>query len=115
MLGETNIIGGMAFSNGTLNLTSSGVIELDIADAGNYDRLYAGNIVFGGTCSVSMANGHVPMQTETYKLFDFENNSDAFATVNLPEFRGVIWDTNSLYTTGELTAIRHAGTMIRVY
>jgi len=100
MAGSLNSIGELAVS-GILNLQGATVVKLN-GFAGSNDLFSASNVFYGGILSVtnlagSLANGN------SFKLFDAESYSGAFASI-LPVTpgNGLVWDTSLLDSDGVL-------------
>jgi T5SS/PEP-CTERM-associated repeat protein len=104
---------GAGLVPGTLTITgqyfqsAGGVLQIDLASAGSYDKLdvLGGNL--DGTLNVTLLNGYVPAAGASFNILDKSaagTLNGAFATVNLPLLPLALdWDTSQLYTTGVLS------------
>lgn len=94
-----------AGSNGTI------AIELGGPATNQYDRLIVTNNLYaGGTLSVSLSGGFKPASGNTFRILDYASVTGAFDTVTLPG-GSARWDTQALYTTGEIRYLLPSGTI----
>ena len=95
--GTTHILGDLDITSGDL------AIEIAGDQAGEFDKLIVDNLLTaGGTLSVSLIDGYLPVDGHTFDILDFGSISGTFA-VDLPPLYGYhSWDDSQLYTTGEL-------------
>jgi autotransporter-associated beta strand protein len=96
-----------ALSVGSLTTNPGSQIQLELAGTGRgtqYDAiLVGGNAVLGGTLSVSLLSGFVPLAGESFDVFDWTSQSGEFAALDLPALNpGLAWDTSQLYSIGVL-------------
>jgi hypothetical protein len=84
-------------------------IELGGVATNQYDRLFLAvrgtlprTLWAGGTINVTLINGFTPPEA-TFKILDFASAVGQFSATNLPGTVDGKWNTDNLYTTGELT------------
>jgi hypothetical protein len=80
-------------------------VELGGTAAGSqYDQVHvAGELSLDGTLDVSLINGFVPDEGNSFDILDWGTLDDEFSAINLPTLAGWTWDTSQLYTTGVLS------------
>ena len=62
--------------------------------------------------NVTLIDGFVPANGDTFDLLDWGSLDGTFDTVNLPSLApGLAWDDSALYTTGELHVTPEPGTL----
>jgi hypothetical protein len=83
-------------------------IELGGVATNQYDRLFLAvrgtlprTLWAGGTLNVTLINGFTPPEA-TFKILDFASAVGQFSATNLPGTVDGKWNTDNLYTTGEL-------------
>ena len=84
-------------------------MEIGGTDRGDeYDVLVStGTITLqaGSTLDVTLIDGFGPGLWDTFDLLDFADLDGTFTTVNLPGLNDLSWNTDSLYTTGEIQVV----------
>ncbi len=93
-----------------LILGPMGHLDFFLAGTGSgtdYNRIDAqSDVVLDGTLNVTLVNGFIPQEDDTFDLLDFDpaRLSGSFRQINLPALTGdLLWDTSRLYTHGELS------------
>lgn len=94
----------------TLNVASEAqlqgatIMKLN-ASTGAGDQINASSIVYGGTLTVTNLSG-TPAAGQTFQLFQADDYSGAFSTIQLPALAdGLEWNTNNLTTDGTLQVV----------
>ncbi len=95
---------------GDIAIGTTGLLAMQIGGltrGTDYDALsVGGHFSEGGTLSVSLINGFVPANGQTFDLFDWGLRTGTFATISLPTLdSSLTWDTSALYTTGTLGVV----------
>ncbi len=105
--------------NGDVTFSGGGslVMELGGTTAGSeYDRLVSrGTLRLDGLLEIRLYGGFTPKTGDRFDLFDGAFTG-GFSSISLPDLgEGLVWDTSSLYITGEL-AVKSvdSGTVIKV-
>ena len=123
VVGDVSIQGTVApgDSPGTLSvdnitLTDTSTLEFLLASASEYSRLVSSGIVTinsGATLTLTLDDGYVPANSTTFDLIDATSISGTFGTTNLPTLGvGQSWNTDNLYTSGEVTVIPEPTTLL---
>ncbi|MBI5687602.1 MAG: hypothetical protein HZC54_21235 [Verrucomicrobia bacterium] len=101
--GALNISGSM-----TLNTPSTLSFEIGGANTNAYDRVFVGGVLrIGGALNVSLVNGYRPLFGDRFGLFHFTAASGAFSAISMPVLDSPLaWNTNLLYSTGEIVVDR---------
>jgi autotransporter-associated beta strand protein len=88
----------------TFNAGSTAAFEIGGTSAGQFDELnLSGALTAGGTLSVALINGFVPIVGNAFDILDFASASGTF-TLNLPNLgAGKAWNTSTLLTTGTIS------------
>jgi len=101
-------LGAIAVS-GDAQLSASSLVALDLAgtNATDFDQFNVGGTLgFDGTLIVTLTNGFDPQVGDLFDLFDFAStNGTTFASVNLPELIGAVWDISDLYVGGSIAVV----------
>lgn len=80
-------IGIFQSNNGAVTFaqTATGVLNLELASASSFDKLvFPGNATLGGTLNAIPVNGFTPAAASTFLVFDYDNHTGTFASVNGP-------------------------------
>lgn len=100
-------IGTLTINNPvTLAAGSTTLIEIN-KTAGTRDQLNAGSstLTYGGTLIVTNLSGTLA-NGDGFKIFNAGTYANSFATMSLPPLpEGLIWNTNSLTTSGTITVV----------
>jgi len=102
--------------NGDLNFGPANTLTMELGGTtggDEYDRLdVLGTLSLDGTMNVTLIDGFVPANGDTFDLLDWGSLDGTFDTVNLPSLApGLAWDDSALYTTGELHVTPEPGTL----
>jgi hypothetical protein len=92
--------------NGNYSQTTDGVLSIDIASAGSFDRLVVnGDIAFGGLLELVLLGGYMPEDGASFDVIDWTGmRSDEFGMLSLPLLAGSLkWDTSMLNSDGVLS------------
>jgi T5SS/PEP-CTERM-associated repeat protein len=97
---------GALHIDGNYSQSSSGTLQIQLANP-QYDQLLvSGAVTLGGTLDVSLVNSFSPQSGNTFNILHWATRSGMFSTVNLPALAGSLqWDTSQLYTTGVLSVV----------
>jgi hypothetical protein len=90
----------------TLGLNNTLAIELGgLTPGAQYDQVHvAGQLLLGGTLTVSDINGFTPAANNSFDILDWGTLSGTFSTIVLPSLSGgLAWNTSQLYTAGILS------------
>ena len=92
--------------DGEVTLQAGSVLEIDLEDTLDYDRLdVSGAFNAGGTLDVSLTGGAL-LLGDSFDILDFGSVSGVFDTVNLPGLGGgLAWDSTNLLIDGTLAVI----------
>ncbi|MEM6330839.1 MAG: LamG-like jellyroll fold domain-containing protein, partial [Planctomycetota bacterium] len=96
----------IATVNGDLVLNAGGVIELDVSDNGEADRLIVGEdlVLFGGELAVAYIGEDGLAAGDGFDLLDFTQAFGEFGSLALPTLaEGLMWDTAQLLISGTLS------------
>ena len=92
--------------SGDLTLLSAALLQMQLAgtNASLFDQInITGTFNFGGTLTVLLLDGFVPLVGDRFDLFDFSGSTGAFSLTNLPTLSGALfWNTTLLYSIGEI-------------
>jgi hypothetical protein len=99
---------GCVADQGNVIFEGSSWLEIELGGAtacSGYDQ-YTVNLSLtlnGPTLKVLLINGFVPSAGQRFDVLNWGTLSGTFATLDLPALPGgLVWDTSSLYATGEL-------------
>jgi T5SS/PEP-CTERM-associated repeat protein len=104
--------GTLTFS-GDLTLTDSSALNFEIGGntTNDYDRVWVGGILrIGGLLNMVLTNDYTGNAGDTFDLFNFSSATGTFSQTNLPSLgSGMAWNTDRLYTQGEIQIIPEPG------
>jgi hypothetical protein len=104
--------GTLTFS-GDLTLNDSSLLNMEIGGTttNDYDRVWVGGILrIAGLLNVTFTNDYTGNAGDTFDLFNFGSVSGLFSQTNLPTLgAGKEWNTDHLYTQGEITIVPEPG------
>jgi hypothetical protein len=106
--GLTEVQGGFTQSAGDLEIELWGLLAGD-----EYDRLVVtGRMDLGGDLDVVLYGGFQPHAGDTFDILNWGSLTGTFSNVHLPDLApGLIWNTDALYTTGELSVTPEPATL----
>jgi hypothetical protein len=93
---------------GAYDQTETGILAIDLASAGSYDKLIVnGDVQLGGLLEVNLLGGYEPMLGATFDVLDWTGSAlGAFELLSLPELGAELaWDTSLLDAQGVLSVI----------
>jgi autotransporter-associated beta strand protein len=104
-LAPGNSVGTLSVGSLSLGNGATTSMELSGATAVQFDQIHAAGLVaLGGTLSISLVNGYVPLWGSAFDMLNWGSESGTFSTLNLPSMNGrIAWDTSQLYTSGTLS------------
>jgi MYXO-CTERM domain-containing protein len=87
--------------------TSHLIMEIAGRDPGDYDHMSVdGLLTFDGILEVKLLNGFMPIDGDSFDLFDWSSVSGEFDQLLLPPLvPGLAWDSSQLYVTGTLSVV----------
>jgi T5SS/PEP-CTERM-associated repeat protein len=104
--------GTLTFS-GDLTLTDSSTLNFEIGGntTNDYDRVWVGGLLrIGGLLNMVLTDGYTGNAGDTFDLFNFSSATGTFSQTNLPALgAGKAWNTDRLYTLGEIQIIPEPG------
>ncbi|MBI5685648.1 MAG: PEP-CTERM sorting domain-containing protein [Verrucomicrobia bacterium] len=104
--------GTLTFS-GDLTLNDSSLLSMEIGGTAtnDYDQVWVGGFLrIGGLLDVTLTNGYTGNAGDTFDLFNFGTVTGAFSQTNLPTLgAGMEWNTDRLYTLGEIAIVPEPG------
>jgi hypothetical protein len=104
--------GTLTFS-GDLTLQDSSTLNFEIGGntTNDYDRAWVGGILrVAGLLNVVLTNDYTGNAGDTFDLFNFSSATGTFSQTNLPSLgAGKAWNTDRLYTLGEIQIIPEPG------
>ncbi len=73
--------------NGSYMQTTDGVLSIDLASTGSYDKLVVqGDVEFGGLLEVNLLGGYIPQLGDTFDIIDWTGTkSNSFEFLSLQE------------------------------
>jgi T5SS/PEP-CTERM-associated repeat protein len=106
---------GLLTIAGNYDQKTNGNLQIDLSStsAGLYDRLLVtGSAALDGVLTISLTNGFVPSQGDTFDILDAASISGHFADLQLPTLpKPLGWDTSALYTTGAVSIVPEPSTL----
>jgi hypothetical protein len=86
-------------------------MEIGGTTTNDYDRVWVGGILrINGLLNVTFTNDYTGNVGDTFDLFNFGSVSGMFSQTNLPTLgAGKEWNTDHLYTQGEITIVPEPG------
>jgi T5SS/PEP-CTERM-associated repeat protein len=96
---------------GDLALMSSSELDFELAGSGTNDHLdISGLLAIGGGLKLTLTDGYTGNAGDTFDLFNFGSTTGTFSQTNLPALGpGMAWNTDRLYTLGEIQIIPEPG------
>lgn len=103
----SNSFGALTFSNSlTLASGSACILKISHSPLTNDTATMGGTWTRGGALIVTNTGGAPLAMGDTFKLFNFNSYSGAFASVRLPPLPfGLLWNTNNLDTAGTISVM----------
>jgi hypothetical protein len=98
--------------NGDFSQEAGAILEMNLLSPAQHDVLkVTGQGAFNGTLNVTLAVGAAaPQAGDVFDILDVGTPSGAFAATNLPALStGLLWDTSSLVSDGDLKVITVPG------
>ena len=104
------IIGGVDLGSGSLTLSDTSILSLEISSLTDFDTVFAEEILFDGTLELLFVDDFVAQEGDTFDLFDFGSDftslldtgfaSGSFDTILA---NGFVFDTSSLLSSGSIS------------
>lgn len=104
--GELEAIPGIIVVNGDFSALAVGTILIGIDGSGAGELDVTGNANFGGALAISLLNGFVPPQNNTFNILNYQSQAGTFASVTGLTSPGVTFSQTTGPTALSLTTVQ---------